>query len=244
MENLSLWKQRKEWASTCKWVELSHELSADTPHWSGFPAMSAAKKFDYPDGFLVHEFSLVSQYGTHVDAPSHFVQGAPSLESIGAGDMVLPLCVIDIRDQVRQNVDHIVTVQEILDWEAKYGQIPAGAFVATCSDWSKRTDLDNCDAAGHKHFPGWGLEALKFLVEQRNVGAIGHETSDTDAPVESVQHGYLCEYYILEQGRYQIELLRDLDQVPPVGALIFCGFPRAKGAPGFTARCFALCPRG
>ena len=61
-----------------------------------------------------------------------------------------------------------------------------------------------------KHYPGWGLDALKFLVEQRNVTAIGHETSDTDAPVSSAKIGYVGEYYILEQERYQIELLKHL----------------------------------
>lgn len=243
MANLTLWKQREEWAKTCKWVELSHILSTETPHWSGFPAMEVNTKFDYPDGFLVHEFTLVSQYGTHVDAPSHFVEGKPHLDSIGADQLVLPLCVIDIRAKVKENVDYVVTVQDILDWEAQYGRLPERAFVASCSDWSKRENKDNCDAEGAKHYPGWGIDVLKFLVEERNVAAIGHETSDTDSAVEAVLYSYQCEYYILEQGRYQIELMRDLDQVPPSGALIFCGFPRAKDSPGFTARCVALCPK-
>ena len=242
MEERKLWKELDNWKKNCKFVELSYEVSPTTPHWSGFPAMSVTKKFDYADGFRVHEFTLVSQYGTHVDAPSHFVEGARELHTVLAEELLLPLCVVDVSQKVAENVDYAATEQDLLDWEAKWGQIPQRAFVALRSDWSKREDLDNLDENGNKHFPGWDISALRFLVEQRNVAAIGHETSDTDAPADSAKHGYIGEYYILEQSRYQIELLRNLSEVPPVGSLIFCGFPRAKDAAGFTARCIAICP--
>ena len=32
------------------------------------------------------------------------------------------------------------------------------------------------------------------------------------------------------------------DAVPPVGAVIFCSFPKLKDGSGFPARCFAICP--
>lgn len=243
MDNKGLWEELTKWKKECNFVELSHEVSPQTPHWSGFPAMTVDIKFDYPVGFRVHEFTMVSQYGTHVDAPLHFVEGTRGLHEIDAKELILPLCVIDITAKVDENSDYAVTKQDILDWEAQYGAIPSEAFVAIRSDWSKREDMDNFDAEGNKHYPGWAMDALKYLVEIRNVTAIGHETSDTDAPADSSKHGYICEYYILEQGRYQIELMKNLDQVPPVGSLIFCGFPKAKDAAGFTARCIAICPQ-
>lgn len=243
MTKTPLWEQLHDWQKNCKWVELSYVLSEDTPHWSGFPTMSRTTLFDYPDGFYVNRFDIVSQYGTHVDSPMHFVKGAADLESFTARQLVMPLCVIDISSKVMENVDYEVVPRDIIDWEAKYGQVPEGAFVAIRTDWHKREDLNNYDDKEQKHYPGWGLDALKLLVEQRNIGAIGHETSDTDAAVAAVKSGYACEYYILEQNRYQIELMINLDQVPPVGSIIFCGFPRGQGAAGFTARCIAVCPK-
>lgn len=239
----NLWKTLETWKNDCKFVDLSYEVSPETPHWSGFPAMKIDMPFDYADGFRVHEFTLVSQYGTHVDAPLHFVPGTCGLHELALENMILPLCVVDITEKVMKNVDYAVTKQDIRDWENKYGQIPENSFVAIRSDWSKRSDMDNYDANGNKHYPGWEISALKFLVEQRNIAAIGHETSDTDAAVDSVNHGYICETYILEQGRYQIELMCNLSEVPPVGSVIFCGFPKAKDAAGFTARCIAICPQ-
>ena len=51
------------------------------------------------------------------------------------------------------------------------------------SNWSKRKTqeaMENADEEGVKHYPGWSMEALEFLVKERNVGAIGHEQADTD----------------------------------------------------------------
>lgn len=243
MANLKLWNDLENWKNNFDFVELSYEFSPETPHWSGFPAMSSEQIFDYPDGFRVHKVTTVTQYGTHVDAPAHFVPGTRTLNELGAKELMLPLCVVDVSAKAAANCDYVITKQDITDWEAVYGKIPEGSFVAIRTDWSKRTDLDNMDASGQKHYPGWGMDALKFLVEERNVAAIGHETSDTDAAVSSVANGYIGEYYILEQNRYQVELLRNLDKVPPMGSVIFCGFPRGVGLTGFTARCIAICPK-
>ena len=38
------------------------------------------------------------------------------------------------------------------------------------------------------------------------------------------------------------DLLQNLDQVPPVGSIIVCAFPKLKDGVGFSARCFAICP--
>ena len=242
----SLWAQLADWKQNCTWVDLSHVLSEDTPHWSGFPAMSRSAFYEFPsDGFFAERIEIATQYGTHIDAPSHFAEGKPSVDSFTAADVVLPLCVVDIVDKVRADPDYALTVQDLLDWEGRHGTIPAGCFVAARTDWYKLDDLDNPDAEGNKHYPGWTLDAIKFLVEQRDIAALGHEASDT-APAIAVDsdEGFACEYYLLEKGRFQIELMRSLDQVPPTGSIIFCGFPRLKGGPGFAARCIAVCPKG
>ena len=65
---IDLWKDYETWKTACKFVDLSHELSPATPHWSGFDDMVVEMPFDYPrDGFRAHRFTLVSQrYRTRV----------------------------------------------------------------------------------------------------------------------------------------------------------------------------------
>lgn len=240
MEN-RLWYLLAELKETCRVVELSHVVSPDTPHWSGFPDMIDKHFFDHKDdGFYANEYTLVSQYGTHVDAPCHFVDGRRTLDAIGAEELIMPLCVIDIVDKAAADEDYAASVDDIKVWESEHGQIPEGSFVALRTDWSKREDMDNCDAEGNKHYPAWGLDAVKFLVEERNIAAIGHETTDTDPAVIAARDGFPSETYILDQNKFQIEVLTNLDQLPATGALMVCGFPRVKDGAGFTARCYAV----
>lgn len=242
--DLQLWEQWRVWQTKYKWVDLTHELSPETPHWVGWPALREETKMTLDEAiFCAHAYTTVGQYGTHVDAPNHMVKGGRSLEQVAVDEMVLPLCIIDKTEAIKDNADYVLTVTDIAEWETIYGKIPEKAFVVFQSGWSKRPaeTMDNLDEEGNRHFPGWSLEAVTFLVEERNIGGIGHETSDTEAPVTSGKTNYEVEYYILEQDRIQVELLTNLEECPAAGALIFCTFPKVKGGTGFPARCFALC---
>ena len=238
----SLWNHLEDIKKNCRFVELSHEITPNTPHWSGFPAMSMDPLFTHEDGFYVNQFEMVSQYGTHVDAPCHFIEGKPGLEFFDAKDLILPLCVVDLSQKATANPDYQFTVDDFMEWEKVNGRIPENSFIAVRTDWYKREDLDNCDANGQKHYPGWSVEAIRFLIEERNIAAIGHEQADTDPAIFGAGNGYAAETYILSQNRYQLELLRNLDRVPSTGAVIICGFPVVPDGAGFTARCIAICP--
>jgi kynurenine formamidase len=243
---MNLWNMLESWKRECRWVELSRAVSPETVHWAGFPTMQEKQIFDVvKDGFTVHEYQIVGQYGTHADAPSHFVAGGRTIDTFGIKDMVLPLCVVSACEQCAANPDYALSVEDILAWEKRNGRIPEGAFVAFRSDWSKKggmKEMQNADANGQNHYPGWSVDAIRFLVEERSVASIGHESSDTDPAVIAAAQGFPGELYILQQDRFQIELMVNLDQVPETGAVIFCTFPRVTGGAGFTARCFALCP--
>lgn len=246
MANLQLWQQYAAWKTQCDWVDLTHPLSPETPHWVGWPPLKVETMASLNNSlFSAHSYTTVGQYGTHVDSAAHMVRGGRTLDQIPVEEMVMPLCVVDKRDAVAENPDYVLTVEGILEWEKTWGQIPAGAFVIFQSGWSKRpaAEMDNLDAEGNRHFPGWQLETLKFLVEQRNIGGVGHETSDTEAPITSGKTNYEVEYYILSQNKMHLELLTNVDRCPPVGGLVFCTFPAVSGGTGFPARCFALCPK-
>jgi kynurenine formamidase len=52
-----------------------------------------------------------------------------------------------------------------------------------------------------------------------------------------------AEEYLLGQGRHQIELLANLDQVPAAGSIAIAAFPKPCKGSGFPARVFAICPK-
>lgn len=243
MKNFKLWDTFKQWQTSCEWIDLTHPMSEDTPHWVGWDALRVHPKVNLDTSiFNASEYTTIGQYGTHADAPNHMVKGGRSLDQIELTEMILPLCVLDMSAEARENPDLVLQPRHILDWEEKHGSIPEGSFVAFRTDWYQQMagDMDNLDAEGNRHFPGWSLDALQLLVEERKISAIGHETSDTEAPITSGKTNYEVEYYILAQDKIQVEMLTNLDRCPPKGSIIFCIFQKVVDASGYPARCFAL----
>ena len=238
-----LWEELKDFKSRVEMVELSHPVSAETPHWAGFPPMEGEEIFNFKEhAFTAMRYSIVSQYGTHIDAPGHFTEGGRMLDELDPKDTILPLVVVDVVDKVKADADYVVTEKDILAHEKIHGTIPEGCFVALRTDWSKRTEnFDNIDDEGVSHYPGWSIPACELLIKERKVKAIGHETSDTDASIISNEAGGLpVETYVLAQDIYQIELMRNLDKMPATGGVISVGYPNVVDGPGFSARCFGF----
>ncbi len=234
-------------------VDLTHAFAPGIPHWPGFPEEKRETLYWYEKGrgsmgtgFFAERYALVGQWGTHVDPPAHFHRGLRTVDQIKLEEMILPLVVIDVHEEVAKNPDYTLTLERVRAWEKAHGEIPAGAFVALRTDWSKRwpdgAAMENKDAAGVAHYPGWGKEALQFLYETRKITASGHETTDTDPGLATSKDDYTLETYVLGTDHYQIELLANLDQVPEAGALVVVTFPKPKGGSGFPARVFAILP--
>jgi kynurenine formamidase len=248
----SLWELQRTLASK-RYVDLTHSFEPGIPRWPGFPDETRKTIYWYdrrPDamgsGFFAEVFTHVGQWGTHVDPPAHFIRGLRTVDQIDPKEMILRLVLVDVHSDAAENPDYTLTIERLKKWEADHGQIPAGAFVAMRTDWSKRwpdaAKMANKDAKGVAHYPGWSLPALKFLYEDRQITASGHETTDTDPGVATTKDDYSLETYILSTNHYQIELLTNLDQVPESGAIAVVSFPKPKGGSGFPARVFAILP--
>lgn len=236
-----------------EFVDLTHAFSPGIPHWKNFPDERREVLFWYEpgvgklgSGFYAQSFTHVGQWGTHVDPPAHFVKGLRTVDQIDVKEMILPLVVIDVHQAAAGNPDYTISMDDVRSWERRHGQIPEGAFVAMRTDWSRRwPDMDamqNKDANGVAHYPGWSLEVLKYLYEVRRITASGHETTDTDPGVATSRNDYSLEAYILGGNHFQIELLANLDRLPEAGALVVAAFPKPKDGSGFPARVFAILP--
>lgn len=228
-----------------RFVDLTHSFAPDTPVWSGFGAASFAAAADpvsgrpytiERDGFHATLYTLVGQYGTHVDPPAHFDANGITQDRIPLADMILPLVVFDATPLLARDPDHAWSVDDIRAWERRHGRVPRRAFAALRTDMGKDWERDP-ERFKRQPFPAWSLEAVKFLVEQRGVTAIGHESLDTDTSDRMDS-----ETWLLRQGHYQIEAMTNLDQVPARGALIVLSWPKVRDGLGFPARAFAILP--
>src|ERR1700731_974609 len=165
-----------------KFVDLTHSFAPGIPHWPGFGDEKREKIYWYDkgigtkgDGFFAETFTHVGQWGTHVDPPAHFIRGLRTVDQIPLQEMILPMVVIDVHAEAAKNPDYTLDLERLKKWEADHGAIPAGAFVAMRTDWSKRwpdgAAMDNKDSSGVAHYPGWTMAALKYLYEDRKITA-------------------------------------------------------------------------
>jgi kynurenine formamidase len=226
-------------------IDLTHSFGPDTPVWSGFPqakitpATDPKTKEPYSikkDGFRASFYEMVGQYGTHIDPPAHFSETGATMDQIPLKDMILPLVVFDETPLLAKDPNHAFSLQDLLAWEKKHGRVPKRAFAALRTDMSKDWVRDP-ERFKRQPFPAWSLAAVKFLVEQRGITAIGHEAMDSDT-TEKME----TETYILKTGHYQIEVMDNLDKVPAKGALIVVSWPKVDKGLGFPARAFAILP--
>ncbi|MGX6969323.1 cyclase family protein [Vagococcus bubulae] len=229
-----------------EWIDLTHSLSNKIPYFPAFSPLKEKTIFTIKeDGFFAKEYTLATQYGTHIDAPGHFAEGRELLEELSLQDTILPLYVIHKEREVEKNPDYELTEEDILTFEKEHGKITSGSFVAFASGWSKKWEnheaFYNKDELGQGHTPGWSIEALTFLHEKRNVRAIGHETLDTDSGKAFAENNALLgELYWLSTGNFQVEALDRLYDVPSTGGAIVIGIPKIEESPGFTVRAFAI----
>jgi kynurenine formamidase len=240
-----LWRTYEDALRGAKYVDLTHAITPYIPVWAGFgpstfgptvdPATGIAYSFE-KDGFEATRYVLATdQLGTQLDPPAHWSPDYPAIDELPPTFAVRPLVVISIVDQVAAAPGYHLSVDDVRAWEAEHGRIPEGSVVFVRSDWSK--DWPDPELSTRRPFPGVGLDALKFLHEQRHILFHGHEALDTDttATLEG-------EAWLLRNGYTQAEGVANLDQVPEAGALVEIGFPKFQGGVGGYARFIAICP--
>jgi kynurenine formamidase len=228
-----------------QFVDLTHSFGPLTPVWKGFGPATFSAASDpatgrpytiEKDGFRVFFYSMVGQYGTHVDPPAHFDPGGKTIDQIPLKQMILPLVVFDMTPMLKTDPNHALSVEDVKAWEHSHGRVPAGSFAAVRTDMYKDWDT-NQERFKRAPFPAWSLDAIRFLYEQRGIVANGHESMDTDATDD-----LKSEAWVLKHGHWQIEVMANLDKVPATGALIVVTWPKPEHGLGFPARAFAILP--
>ena len=69
------------------------------------------------NGIFVGSFETDEHFGTHVDAPAHFVPGGWTVDQIPVLRFVRPAVRIDLRAQVLKNEDYRMTREDVLTFE-------------------------------------------------------------------------------------------------------------------------------
>jgi kynurenine formamidase len=237
-------------------VDLTQTLSPDFPtivlppqfgQCAPFSMETISRYDEKGPGWYWNNITVGEHTGTHFDAPIHWVTGKDlpnnTTDTLPVQNLIAPACVIDCSKDAATNGDYLLTPATIESWEAQHGKIQAGTWVLFRTDWSKRSGAAyaNVQEDG-AHTPGPTTEAVQLLVD-RGVLGFGVETIGTDAgqahlmtpmyPAHTLMHG---------AGRYGLQCLCNLDQLPPTGALVIAPPLKIQGGSGSPLRVLALVP--
>ncbi len=242
-------------AGAIRVVDLTHTLDPDFPVIILPPEFGQCARFRMEEisaydhrgpAWKWHNLTLSEHTGTHFDAPSHWISGRDvpngSVDEIPVDMFVGPVVVIDCSEGAAKDDDYELTPEVITAWEAEHGQIPADAWVLMRTDWSKRRGeayLNMTDDGPHS--PGPTPAAMRLLVEERNIRGFGTETVGTDAgqgmhytppyPAHFILHG---------AGKYGLQCLANLDQLPATGAVLMAPPLKIKNGTGSPLRVMAM----
>jgi len=225
-------------------VDLSYAINDKLVPWPGDTHVFEARvnASVEKNGYYTRSFWMLEHYGTHMDAPIHFPPGKIPVDQIPPQRLFGPAVVLDVREEVQHDPDHLLTRERIAHWEKAHGRIPEGAIVLLRTGWASRwpdaTRYRNQDAAGVMHFPGYSVESVELLIE-RKVSGLGIDTlsvdygKSTDFAVHHVSHG---------AGLYHLENLAELRALPESGAFLVVAPIKLEGGSGGPCRVFAILP--
>ena len=233
-------------------VDLTHPFNAKTLYWPTSPSAFRLEQLFFgttPGGFFysANAFAAPEHGGTHVDAPIHFARDGLPVDRIPLERLVAPAVVIDIVTQAGRDADYRLTVDDVRAFEGRHGRIPAGSIVLLRTGWSRRwSDRkaylgdDTPGDASKLHFPSFGVEAARFLIQERRVGALGVD-------VASIDYGPSTDFAVHQVAAAAnvpgLENLTNLGELPPTGAIVVALPIKIEGGSGGPARVIAFVAR-
>jgi kynurenine formamidase len=221
-------------------VDLTQPLHPAIPFWPGEgygPFRYVAINTLARDGKAAGLFEMPEHMGTHVDAPSHFVDSPVSIDRIPPRLLIRPAVVFDISARAANDAGALLAAGDISSWESRHGTVPRGSVALVASGWGARwTDPDAF--RNNMRFPAISAAAAEMLIVDRGVVGIGVDTLSADngqvqgSPAHRLVHG---------AGAYILENLANLDQLPANGAFVVVAPLCIAGGTGAPARVFAFC---
>lgn len=235
-----------------KWIDLTHDFSSETVYWPTAEGFELETVFegntDKGYYYTANKYKASEHGGTHIDSPIHFAQGKQTVDEIPLERLIGPAVVIDVTQNVLSDPDYQIDVKDFTDWESKNGPIPDGSIVLLNTGYAKYwpdrvkymgTDKRDEEAVKNLHFPGLDPKAAKWLVENRNINAIGLDTPSIDYGQSQLFESHRI---LFKENIPAFENVANLDKLPPKGAIIIALPMKIKGGSGGPLRIIAMLP--
>jgi kynurenine formamidase len=239
-------------------VDLTAPLSSDTPllelpeqfgQTARFELELISRYDDAGPAWYWNNFRTGEHTGTHFDAPIHWITGqdGEDVASVPPSNLVGPAAVLDFSAEAGENPDFLVEIDHIKAWEKQHGPLPEHGWLLVRTGWDARAhsqeEFLNADENG-PHTPGLSAECAQWVAQESPVIGMGVETVGSDAGAAATFHPmFPCHSFMHGAGKYGLTQLRNLDRLPPTGAVLIASPLRIVNGSGSPARVLALVER-
>ncbi|GII26584.1 cyclase family protein [Planotetraspora mira] len=196
-----------------------------------------------------NNFTTGEHVGTHFDAPNHWVtaRDGEDISQVAVSKLIAPAVVLDFVAEARRDPDFLLEIDHVKQWEDEHGPLPDGGWLLYRTGWDVRAhdqaEFLNADETG-PHTPGISVQCARYLAEETPIAGLGVETVGTDAgAAHSFDPAFPCHSFLLGAGKYGLTQLRNLDRLPPTGAVVIAGPLPIVGGSGSPTRVLALVER-
>ena len=235
-------------------IDLTAPLSSDTPLLELPPELGQTARFEleeisrYDDrgpAWYWNNFHTGEHTGTHFDAPIHWVSGSDrdDIATVPVSAFVAPAVVLDVTSRVEEDPNFLIEVSDIETFAAEHGPLPQGGWLLCRTGWSGRVtqeEMINRTDTGPTS-PGMSVDCARWVAEESPLQGIGVETVGTDAgAAHSFEPAFPCHSFLLGAGKYGLAQLQNLDQLPPVGAVVVASPLKIVGGSGSPVRVLGL----
>ena len=229
-------------------VDLTWAYDEKTLYWPTSPSAFEMNELAYgqtPGGWFYSSYMICTPEhgGTHLDAPIHFAEGKLTTDRIPLERLIAPAVVIDVADRAAANADYRLTAEDIRAWESRHGTIAAGTIVLLRTGWGKRWPDrkayfgdDTPGSTENLHFPSYGEDAARLLVERR-VAAIGVDTASIDY---GQSKDFIVHRIVNGADIPGLENIAHLDRLPARGAYVMALPMKIAGGSGGPVRIVGL----
>jgi len=232
-------------------IDLTHDFSRETIYWV------TAKEFELDTVFYgntdkgyfysANNFASAEHGGTHIDAPIHFSKNGQSVNEIPLENLIGSAIKIDVSERALNNPDYLISIEDFTNWEKQENtKIPDGSIVLLQTGHSQfypdkikylGTDQRGNEAVKLLHFPGLSPEAAEWLVNNRDIHAIGIDTPSIDYGQSQYFKSHVT---LLGKNIPAFENLTNLDKLPANNFTIIALPMKIKGGSGAPLRIIAV----
>jgi kynurenine formamidase len=201
--------------------DLSLPIRDGGPSYPGDPVCSVVPfRTLAVDGVEVRSISIGSHQGTHLDAPSHFLEGGIPIDRIPLEQTSGPAILVDLGDRAPKSEIGIAAFAGL--------DLHPGDRLVYRLGW----DAHVADPRYFTDMPRLSLAASEWLAERR-LALLG-----MDAPTPNPEHGPEVHRLLLGAGTVLLEALAGLGRLRPGPFRLFAAPLRIVGSDGAPVRAY------